>query len=237
MEAAGFALAASNNGVQWLVVRGISDYGTPDTKSTYHRAVATGLAARFVSEFLQNGLVRAARLPALPEEPATTIPLLRDEAYRLDGTWDGAMAYMDDDGKPVVFSERAEFTQDGSNVHGVIRSQKMAGSPRHNELEYRVSFSIARHGYAGGVWSETVAARKYFGVMLGQFDEDSTLLAGTWLGTHRSGVRRGFFKWYNTRRDGIASPIPVDHDAIATALLSSFTQDVPRGYNDCCRVA
>src|SRR5262249_11035632 len=115
MEAAGFALAAAYNGAQWLVVRGVSDYGTPATKSDFNRAVAAGIAARFVREFLREGLVRAESLPLI-SEPAVTIPRLREEAYRLDGVWDGLMAFLDDSLEPVVFSERAELVQDGANV-------------------------------------------------------------------------------------------------------------------------
>jgi nucleoside phosphorylase len=236
MEAAGFALAASISKVHWLVVRGISDHGTTDTKSEYHRTVAAGLAGRFLFNFLDTGLARAARL-ALVEEPATTLPQLRDEAYRLDGSWVGAMAYLDDNGDVVVFCEEAEFVQEGVNVQGVIKSRRFQGSPRHDTLEYRVSFSIARHGHAGGVWSETVAARRYFGVMLGVFDEDSTVLAGTWLGTHRLGVRRGFFKWYNTTRDGQETAVRRNPDELVAELISSFTDDRLQTYNDACRVA
>lgn len=44
MEAAGFALAASFSEVPWLVIRGISDHGTPETKSELNRKVAAGIA-------------------------------------------------------------------------------------------------------------------------------------------------------------------------------------------------
>jgi nucleoside phosphorylase len=236
MEAAGFALAASFSTVPWLVVRGVSDHGTAETKSDFNRRLAAGIAGRFLFEFLSGGLVRAGRLPVL-QEPSTTIPLLRDEAYRLDGVWRGAMAYLDDDGRPVIFHEEAEFTQEGSNVQGAVRSRKVVGLSRHDELEYRISFSIARNGYAGGVWSETVATRKYFGVMLGNLDEDSTVLSGTWLGTYRGGVRRGFFKWYNVHRDGELSGTAVDLDATAADLVASFSEEIQRAYNDACKVA
>jgi nucleoside phosphorylase len=236
MEAAGFALAASFSAVPWLVVRGISDHGTVETRSDFNRRLAAGIASRYLSEFLHGGLVRAGRLPGL-QEPSTTIPLLREEAYRLDGVWVGAMAYLDDRGEPVIFHERAEFAQEGLNIQGMVRSRRIVGSSRHGELEYRISFSIARNGYAGGVWSETVATRKYFGVMLGNLDEDSTVLSGTWLGTYRGGVRRGFFKWYNVHRDGELSGTTVDLDATAADLVASFSAEIQRAYNDACRVA
>jgi nucleoside phosphorylase len=235
MEAAGFALAASFSAVPWLVVRGISDHGTIETKSDFNRRLAAGIASRFLFEFLRGGLGRAKKLPELPE-PSTTIPLLRDQAYRLDGAWKGAMAYLDDDGSPVVFEEEAEFIQDGDNVQGTVTSRKIAGLSRHDELEYRVSFSIARHGYAGGVWSETVATRKYFGVMLGEFGEDSTVLSGTWMGTHRGGVRRGFFKWYNVDRADKSKGMTVGLESTVADLVGSFTDDIQRSYNDACKV-
>jgi nucleoside phosphorylase len=235
MEAAGFALAAANSGTQWLVVRGISDYGTPDTKSDFHRSVAAGAAARFVYEFLKYGLVRARALPTATE-PAITISRLRDEAFRLDGVWTGAMSYLDDNLNPVVFEERVELTPDGANVRGVVKSRHIQGESRHNALEYSIAFSIARNGYAGGVWSETVAARRYFGVMLGQLEDDSTTLSGTWLGTYHGGVRRGFFRWHNIQRDGEENARRVDVDSIVTHLIASFTDDRGRSYNDACGV-
>jgi hypothetical protein len=73
-------------------------------------------------------------------------------------------------------------------------------------------------------------------VMLGQLEGDSTVLSGTWLGTYRGGVRRGYFKWHNTRRDGSSNHAP-DKDAIIAELLASFTADRQRAYNDACRVA
>jgi hypothetical protein len=236
MEAAGFALAAANNGVQWLVVRGISDHGTPATKSDFHRAVAAGIAARFLAEFLEHGLVRAARLP-LGIEPAVTIPRLRDEAYRLDGRWVGAMAYRDNDGEPVIFAEEAEFTQDGLNVSGLVRSQRITGNSRHEDLEYQVTFSIAKHGYAGGYWSETIAARKYFGVMMGRFLDESTVLAGTWHGTSNAGVRQGYFKWYNTDRDGARVLQDVDLEQVSEDLVRTFREQSLGRHADSCWVA
>jgi len=226
MEAAGFALAADYNELQWLVVRGISDHGHPETKADLNRRVAAGVAARFLAEFIRTGLVRAAEgEPGV--EPTTTIALLRDEAYRLDGTWQGVMAYFDDHRRPVVFEDHAEFKQSGSNVQGLVKSRKIRGIFRHDELEYRTSFAIAKHGYAGGVWSDTTATRRYFGVMLGQFDEDSTVLQGAWLGTHKEGIRKGLFRWYNTSRDGLRSNLSIDSQQIGSQLIDELSREVP----------
>jgi nucleoside phosphorylase len=226
MEAAGFALAADYNELQWLVVRGISDHGHPETKGDLNRRVAAGVAARFLAEFIRTGLVRAAEgEPGV--EPTTTIALLRDEAYRLDGTWQGVMAYFDDHRRPVVFEDHAEFKQSGSNVQGLVKSRKIRGVFRHDELEYRTSFAIAKHGYAGGVWADTTATRRYFGVMLGQFDEDSTVLQGAWLGTHKEGIRKGLFRWYNTSRDGLRSDLIIDRQQIGSQLIDELGREVP----------
>jgi nucleoside phosphorylase len=224
MEAAGFAFAGENYNLPWLVIRGISDHGTAETKNDYNRTIAAGIAARFLSEFLERGLVRVAAQSPLLQEPSITISQLRDEAYRLDGSWHGVMAYLDDDGSPVVFQESAEFNQVGSNVDGLITSRKVRGRPRHDNLEYRINFLIAKHGYAGGIWSETVAARQYFGVMLGQLDDDSRALSGTWLGTHRGGVRKGYFKWYNIEREGNETRVAFDLQSAANDLIARFTQ-------------
>jgi nucleoside phosphorylase len=226
MEAAGFALAADYNELQWLVVRGISDHGYPETKTDLNRQVAAGVAARFLAKFIGTGLVRAAGgQPGA--EPATTIALLRDEAYRLDGTWHGVMAYFDDDGEPVIFEDHAELEQTGSTVQGLVKSRKIRGVFRHDELEYRTNFAIAKHGYAGGMWSVTNAVRRYFGVMLGQFDEDSTILQGAWLGTHEEGIRRGLFKWYNTSRDGLRNDLSIDSMQIGYQLVDQLGSEAP----------
>ena len=228
MEAAGFALAAHVNDVPWLVVRGISDHGHPGTKSDDNRKVAAGTASHFLAEFIAGGLVRAADAgPAA--EPSTTIALLRDEAYRLDGSWRGVMAYLDDDGQPVIFEDQAEFTQNGSTVHGNVRSRKLQGDFRHDELEYRMSFSIAKHGYAGGVWSDTTATRRYFGVMLGQLGNDSTVLSGAWLGTHKEGIRKGFFVWHNTARDGRVNAYTLNSLQIGSDLIAELRLETPDG--------
>jgi nucleoside phosphorylase len=226
MEAAGFALAADFSELQWLVVRGISDHGYPATKTDLNRRVAAGVAARFLAEFIRTGLVRAAEGEP-GTEPATTIALLRDEAYRLDGTWQGVMAYFDDNRNPVIFEDHAELEQTGSTVQGLVKSRKIRGVFRHDELEYRTSFAIAKHGYAGGVWSDTTATRRYFGVMLGQFDEDSTILQGAWLGTHKEGIRKGLFKWYNTSRDGQKNDLSIDSLQIVYQLIYQLGQEMP----------
>lgn len=226
MEAAGFALAAHVNDVPWLVVRGISDHGHPGTKSDDNRKVAAGTASRFLAEFIQHGLVRAANAEPTAE-PSTTIALLRDEAYRLDGSWRGVMAYLDDQAQPVVFEDRAEFTQNGSTVYGTVKSRKLHGDFRHDELEYRMSFSIAKHGYAGGVWADTTATRRYFGVMLGQLGNDSTILRGAWLGTHKEGIRKGLFVWHNTARDDNVSVYTLDSAQIGADLIAELWLETP----------
>jgi len=226
MEAAGFALAADCNELQWLVVRGISDHGYPETKTDLNRQVAAGVAASFLAEFIGTGLVRAAGGEP-GAEPDTTIAQLRDEAYRLDGIWQGVMAYFDDNGEPVFFEDHAELEQSGSAVQGLVKSRIIRGTFRHDELEYRTSFAIAKHGYAGGVWSDTTATRRYFGVMLGQFDEDSTILQGAWLGTHKEGIRKGLFKWYNTSRDGLSNDLSIDSLQIGYQLIDQLGREGP----------
>lgn len=223
MEAAGFVLAADCYKVPWLVVRGISDYGTRETKSDFNRTIATGIAARFLRDFIMNGLVRVEDIHA-EDEPGKTLSLLRDEVYRLDGAWCGAMAYLDDQGQPVVFEDKAQFEQSGRNVDGVISSRKIRGRFKHDRLEYRANFSIAKHGYAGGIWSDTTAARQYFGVLLGQFQEGSDVLGGIWLGTHKEGLRPGLFKWYNLERDGEVSQAAIDISAISEELIAGLQE-------------
>lgn len=228
MEAAGFALAAHVNDVPWLVVRGISDHGHPGTKGDENRRVAAGTASRFLAEFMQHGLLRAADAGPTAE-PSTTIALLRDEAYRLDGSWRGVMAYLDDEGQPVVFEDRAEFTQNGSTVQGTVKSTKLQGEFRHDELEYRISFSIAKDGYAGGVWADTTATRRYFGVMLGQLGNDSTVLRGAWLGTHKEGIRKGLFVWHNTARDDKVTEYILDSAQTGADLIAELWLERPEG--------
>jgi nucleoside phosphorylase len=222
MEAAGFALAAHYNSVPWLVVRGISDHGTTATKSTENRSAAAALAGRFLAEFLARGLLRAGRL--LEQRQASGISTLRDATHRIDGTWWGVMAYFDNDEKVVAFEEHAELTRSGAEISGIVSSRRIVGNPRQDTLEYRVAFSIAKHEYLGGVWSET-AGKDYFGVLLGRFDQVNGALSGTWLGTHQSGVRRGLFTWKYVRRDGRPTGLSVDLDAIARELTGRLTDD------------
>jgi nucleoside phosphorylase len=219
MEAAGFALAAHYNGIPWLVVRGISDHGTTATKSDENRTAAAALAGRFLAEFLSLGLLRAGRL--LVQRPAAGISSLRDAVHRMDGTWWGAMAYVDNDENPVVFEEHAELIRSGAGTTGIVSSRRVLGSPRQDTLEYRVAFSITKHDYVGGLWSET-GGRDYFGVLLGQFDRTNGALTGTWLGTHQSGVRRGLFAWKYVRRDGRPTGRTVDLDTIAHDLVAGL---------------
>lgn len=57
MEAAGFGLACQKEiGLQWLVVRGISDYGYPKSKSDENRRSAALSAAVFLRMFIEGGL-------------------------------------------------------------------------------------------------------------------------------------------------------------------------------------
>lgn len=58
MESGGFAASANqHNGVLWLVVRGISDYGDAATKRARGmRAVSTAAAAAFLRDFIAEGL-------------------------------------------------------------------------------------------------------------------------------------------------------------------------------------
>jgi 3-keto-L-gulonate-6-phosphate decarboxylase/nucleoside phosphorylase len=59
MESGGFASALDASGAEWLVVRGISDYGTPASKREEYRSLAAAAAADFVGLFLQQGLADA----------------------------------------------------------------------------------------------------------------------------------------------------------------------------------
>jgi nucleoside phosphorylase len=59
-EGFGFAVAANKEGVPWLIVRGISDYGDPKSrdgkdKDKYHPS-ATNAAAAYIRAFLEEGL-------------------------------------------------------------------------------------------------------------------------------------------------------------------------------------
>jgi nucleoside phosphorylase len=86
MESAGFAYAATSFGsIQWLAVRGISDFGTEDSKSELHRAIASALAARFLSDFIsylkRTGTI-AADDPARKSQRSTILYTLDDHGVQ-----------------------------------------------------------------------------------------------------------------------------------------------------------
>jgi len=57
MESGGFGLACKKSVQrQWLVVRGISDYGTPASKKDLYRVAAAASAAVFLQTFMEEGL-------------------------------------------------------------------------------------------------------------------------------------------------------------------------------------
>jgi 3-keto-L-gulonate-6-phosphate decarboxylase/nucleoside phosphorylase len=59
MESGGFASALAYPESQWLVVRGISDFGTKESKREEFRPLAAGAAADFLAAFLRDGLDEA----------------------------------------------------------------------------------------------------------------------------------------------------------------------------------
>ena len=57
MESGGFGQVCKENQVPWLVVRGVSDYGTPESKQERYRVASACAAASFLRMFIENGLV------------------------------------------------------------------------------------------------------------------------------------------------------------------------------------
>jgi len=58
MESGGFGNACRTSAQrQWLVIRGISDYGTPDSKKEMYRVPSAVSASIFLRMFIENGLV------------------------------------------------------------------------------------------------------------------------------------------------------------------------------------
>ncbi|HEU4392622.1 MAG TPA: orotidine 5'-phosphate decarboxylase / HUMPS family protein [Solirubrobacterales bacterium] len=56
MESGGFASALEQGDAQWLVVRGVSDFGTAESKREELRPLAAAAAADFLELFLRDGL-------------------------------------------------------------------------------------------------------------------------------------------------------------------------------------
>lgn len=56
MEAGGFVDAAKQTGIPWLVIRGISDLGTAQTKKELYRVPAASAAAGVAMKFIERGL-------------------------------------------------------------------------------------------------------------------------------------------------------------------------------------
>lgn len=81
MESGGFGQSAVESDVPaWIVFRGVSDFGTEETKSNDNRVAASAAAGLFLKEFLQHGLnlCHPARL-RLSESPSGE--LSKDQFY------------------------------------------------------------------------------------------------------------------------------------------------------------
>ena len=67
MESGGFGQVCKESQVPWLVIRGVSDYGTPESKREEYRVASAAAAAAFLRMFIERGLVeshpRALRVP------------------------------------------------------------------------------------------------------------------------------------------------------------------------------
>jgi SAM-dependent methyltransferase/nucleoside phosphorylase len=79
MESGGFGRALDDreslnvrDDLPWMVVRGVSDYGTPESKSDTHRAVSTLAAALVLREFITVGLKQCHPFQLRPPTDAST---------------------------------------------------------------------------------------------------------------------------------------------------------------------
>lgn len=82
MEGAGFATTCTRYSTwQWLVVRGISDYGTKESKKEKYRIAAAAAAAIFLRTFIKNGLTEChPYCLRVPESEDYTLPA--ESSYR-----------------------------------------------------------------------------------------------------------------------------------------------------------
>lgn len=76
MESGGFGSKCKEQlRKQWLVVRGISDYGLPHPKKDLYRVAAASAAALLLRRFIERGLVEAhPRWVQVPESPSAELP-------------------------------------------------------------------------------------------------------------------------------------------------------------------
>lgn len=76
MEGAGFATACKRYlAWQWLIVRGVSDYGTTDSKKEEYRVAAAASAAIFLQMFIKKGLAECQpHWLSVPESEEYTLP-------------------------------------------------------------------------------------------------------------------------------------------------------------------
>ena len=75
MESGGFGgVCKASSGIQWLVIRGISDFGTPQSKKENYRLAASINACIFLKMFLENGLKEThPRWIKIPESDETIL--------------------------------------------------------------------------------------------------------------------------------------------------------------------
>lgn len=81
MESAGFggACCAAPDQPQWMVIRGVSDFGTPESKKEHRRPIAALSAAILLREFISRGLIES--YPCKVDVPEVRKPEISPENY------------------------------------------------------------------------------------------------------------------------------------------------------------
>ncbi len=192
MEAAGFMLAAQSSATPWLVLRGVSDHGTRETR--IDRTFASAAAAKLLREFLVAGANAPKRIRA-PRPRFSGASLLT----RWGGEFRGYMGYFDDDGDLVIYEELGELQQVGQVVTARVRSTVLRGNSKQVTLNYVIDLTVAHDQYAAGAWTSDQSDSRYFGSIVGELGFTHGALGGLWTGTHAEGIRVGRFTWYSMK--------------------------------------
>lgn len=222
MEAAGFSLAADSEQIPWLVVRGVSDHGTAESK--LDRGFTTQAAARYLRQFLESDPSRIDRISSRRPRLAGSL------AEGLSGEYWGFMGYIDDDGHPVVYAESVELNHVGERVRGESNAVLRVGTKAAPALTYAIEIAVGARdnglgsqGNFAGIWSPSDNQGRYFGTISGLLSTAAHTVTGTWTGTHKEGVRIGNFAWYsNGSMENDPGDIDVKFRQFLAALAPGF---------------
>lgn len=203
MESAGFARAADALGVDWVVVRGISDHGAKISENV--RRIVTAAAGRCLSQIIATAC-----------EPLDTH--LSGFETRIDGVWRGMFGFVGKNGEITLLEDSVEMHQHRvDRATASVESVLLEGTFSPQAIDYKAEFDLLKLGHLSGRWTDGRSIERYFGVMLAELSNDDTVLRGSWLGVSQAtSARQGVFEWHRVSRNGTPTSGAPPHDVRAS---------------------